>query len=295
MKPAPYCAIRTKYERAESRYLEVSGLRIHYSIEGAGPTLILLHGVMASLHTWDGWVEQLSSSFRIIRIDLPGFGLSDHLTNPDHYSPDYSIALFDKMREAFGLERFYIAGNSLGGFLGWYYAVHHPDRVEKLILVDPIAYPQALPPIMSFVSLPGIGEIARFVSPRILIEQNVRQVYGDPRAITKATVDRYYELLMRGKNRLAMVETFRRIKQLSTDQVISTLVRKVRAPTLLMWGGKDRWVPPALIANWQRDIPHLELKVYPTAGHIPMEELPVETARDAREFLMGEVAVSAAV
>ena len=156
------CAIRAKYELSGSCYVEVDGLSIHYTIEGSGPTLVLLHGVMASLHTWDGWVDQLASSFRIVRIDLPGFGLSDHLADPEHYSPEHSMALFDKLRAALGLERFHIAGNSLGGFMAWYYAVHHPDRVDKLILIDPIAYPQPLPPIMQFVALPGIGEIARF-------------------------------------------------------------------------------------------------------------------------------------
>lgn len=286
IKPAVSCPIRSKYELPSSRYVEVDGLRIHYAIEGSGPTLVLLHGVMASLHTWDGWVDQLASSFRIIRVDLPGFGLSDHLTDSEHYSPDHGIAIFDRVRQALGIERFYLGGNSLGGFLAWYYAVHHPDRVEKLILVDPIAYPQEVPPIMAFVSLPGIGEIARYVAPRFLIERNVRQVYGDPRQIKRAILDRYYELLMRANNRFAMVETFRRIKQLSTDVFISTHIRKLRAPTLLMWGGKDRWVPPRLIESWQRDLPHLELKLYPSAGHIPMEELPVETARDAKEFLL---------
>jgi pimeloyl-ACP methyl ester carboxylesterase len=293
MRPPKACPIRKKYETPSSRYLEIDGLRLHYSIEGSGPTLVMLHGVMASLHTWDGWVDQLRSSFRIIRIDLPGFGLSDHLTNPDHYSPDFSVALFDKMREAFGLERFHIAGNSLGGFLAWYYAAQFPDRVEKLILVDPIAYPQDVPPIMAFVALPGIGEIAQRFSPRFLVEQNVRQVYGDPKAITKEVVDRYYDLMMRAQNRYAMVATFRSIKRMSTDKDISTHVRKVRAPTLLMWGQQDRWVPPRLIAQWQHDIPHLELKVYPTAGHVPMEELPYETARDARAFLAREPAAQA--
>jgi pimeloyl-ACP methyl ester carboxylesterase len=289
------CAIRTKYELSGSRYVEVDGLSIHYTIEGSGPTLVLLHGVMASLHTWDGWVDQLASSFRVVRIDLPGFGLSDHLTDPEHYSPEHSMALFDKLRAALGLERFHIAGNSLGGFMAWYYAVHHPDRVDRLILIDPIAYPQPLPPIMQFVALPGIGEIARFFSPRVLVEQSVRQVYGDPRAIRKEVVDRYYEIMMRAHNRFAMVETFRRIKSMSTDLSISAQIRKVRAPTLLMWGEKDRWVPPALIANWKRDLSNLEVKVYQGAGHIPMEELPVETARDARAFLTAQPVVRAAL
>jgi len=280
-----HSSIRRKYENAASRYLTVDGKRFHYRIEGAGPTLVLLHGVMASLHTWDGWVEQLKSSYRIIRMDLPGFGLSDHMVEDDHYTPEFSVALLDKVREAFGIERFSIAGNSLGGFIAWYYATRHPERVEKLILVDPIAYPQKLPPVMSFVALPGIGEIARYVAPRSLVEANVRQVYGDAKLIQQATIDRYYELMMHGENRFAMVKTFRKIREMSRDVSISKEIGKVRAPTLLMWGSKDRWVPPSLIKLWKRDLKHVEVKVYPGAGHIPMEELPLETARDAHAFL----------
>ena len=276
---------RLKYESAHSRYLELDGARFHYRIEGTGPTLILLHGVMASLHTWDGWVERMASHYRIIRVDLPGFGLSDPLTDPEHYSPEHSCEMLDKLRAAFGVERFFLAGNSLGGFLAWFYAAHHPDRVEKLILVDPIAYPQALPPVMSLVSLPGIGEVARHWAPRFLVEQNVRQVYGNPSAITQQTVDRYYELLMHGNNRAAMVAYFRRIKMFAKDHTIAPIVRKIQTPTLLMWGGKDRWVPPALIALWKRDVKNLQVRVYPSAGHIPMEELPEETSRDALAFL----------
>ncbi|MDB4975113.1 MAG: lip1 3, partial [Myxococcaceae bacterium] len=185
----------------------------------------------------------------------------------------------------FGIERFFLAGNSLGGFLSWYYAAHHPDRVEKLILIDPIAYPQALPSVIAFAALPGIGTIARHWAPRFLVEQNVRQVYGNPSTVTEKTVDRYYELLMHGTNRASMVQYFRRIRAFAKDVKIAPVVRKIQTPTLLMWGGQDRWVPPALIEKWQRDVKHLELKVYPSAGHVPMEELPEETARDAKAFL----------
>jgi len=276
---------RTKYEAYNSRYVEVDGKRFHYRIEGEGPTVILVHGVMASLHTWDGWVEQLKSSFRLIRLDLPGFGLSDPLTEPHHYTPEYSIEMFDKLRAAFGVERASLVGNSLGGFLSWFYAAHHPDRVDKLILIDPIAYPQALPSVIAFASLPGIGEIARHWAPRLLVERNVRQVYGDPSAVKDEIVDRYYELMMHGANRRSMVEYFRRIREFAKSTQIAPVVQKIQTPTLLMWGEKDRWVPPRLIENWKRDVKQLEVKVYPGAGHVPMEEFPELTARDAKEFL----------
>jgi pimeloyl-ACP methyl ester carboxylesterase len=273
-----------RYQNHASRFLEVDGVRIHYRDEGSGPTLVLLHGVMASLHTWDGWVEQLSSRYRIIRLDLPGFGLSDDVP-VYQYNPHQSARLFDRIRELLGIEHFFLAGNSLGGFLGWYYAAHYPERVDKLVLLNPIAYPQKLPPVMKFVSLPGIGEIARVITPRAIIAQNVRMVYGDPKNVTEETIERYYQLLMRGNNRRAMVRTFRTIKGYSTNPNIARDISKVSCPTLLIWGDRDRWVPIELIANWRRDLRNLKVKVYPGLGHIPMEEKPELTAQDVHAFL----------
>lgn len=277
--------MRAKYELPSSRYLEVDGLRLHYSEEGSGPPLVLLHGVAASLHTWDGWAAELAQHYRLIRLDLPGCGLSDPLRQRAHYTPEHTAGLFERIRQRLGLDRFHLAGNSLGGFFSWYYAAHYPERVDKLVLLSPIAYPQALPRMFGLLTAWGIGEMARFVSPRFVVEQSVRRVYGDPRAVTSRVVDRYHELVCHRRNRHALVETVRRIKLFATDPVLSTHVRKLRAPTLLMWGAKDRLVPPALIENWMRDVAHLELKVYPDAGHIPMEEYPTETARDAHAFL----------
>jgi len=273
-----------KYESPASRYISVEGTRIHYRDEGQGPTLVLLHGVMASLHTWDAWVDALRDRYRILRIDLPGFGLSDELP-PDGYTPAASTSRLDHLFSALGIERFHLAGNSLGGFLSWYYAATYPGRVDRLILISPIAYPQKLPFIINFVSLPIVGEIARWTSPRPFVERNVRMVYGDPSAMAPGVVARYYELLQRGRNRTAMVKTFRALRSYNDDPAIAAHVARVTAPTLIQWGAKDRWVPPALLERWKADIPGATIRIYPGTGHVAMEELPGETSRDAHEFL----------
>jgi pimeloyl-ACP methyl ester carboxylesterase len=277
-----------EYHNHASRFIEIEGRRLHYRDEGNanGPTLVLLHGVMASLHTWDGWVDVLAPHYRILRVDLPGFGFSDDLP-ADQYTPQHSARLLEQLRLRFELPRMHIAGNSLGGLLAWYYAAHYPEHVDKLVLIDPIAYPQKLPPIMQFVALPGVGEMARFITPRAVVVQNLRQVYGDPSKITPDTIDRYYRLLLHGDNRRAMVRMFRTIKLLREDPSVAAAVRKVKTPTLLMWGEQDRWVPPSLIARWQADVSDLRVKLYPGLGHIPMEEQPALTAADAHAFLQG--------
>jgi pimeloyl-ACP methyl ester carboxylesterase len=276
--------LAAKYEYPSSRYMSVGGKRIHYCVEGRGPTLVLLHGIMTSLHTWDGWVQYLAPHYRIVRIDLPGFGLSDHLASDD-YTPEHAIELVEQVRGRLHLDRFFLAGNSLGGFFSWYYAAHHPEHVEKLILIDPIGYPQKLPSIISLLSLPVLGELAGYLSPRFLVDRSVRLAYGDPNLISEALIDRYYALLLHGKNRSAMVRTFRQLRGHRNDPTVCRDIQRVRAQTLLMWGECDRWVPPSLIEAWRRDLPKAQVKIYPGVGHLPMEELPELTAWDAHEFL----------
>jgi pimeloyl-ACP methyl ester carboxylesterase len=280
-----------KYENHASRYVVVDGLRVHYRDEGQdkekAPTLVLLHGVMASLHTWDGWVEALRPHYRIIRIDLPGFGFSDHVP-ADAYTPQASIARLHDLLMTLGVERFHLGGNSLGGLLSWYYAATHPERVERMVLVSPIAYPQKLPFIIGTVSGRIVGDIAkRITTPRFIVDQNVRMVYGDPTTIAPGVEDRYYELLQYGENRVAMVDTFRALRRFSSDASIAKRIRDVRAPTLIMWGDKDRWVPPALTDRWKADLQGVTIRMYPGLGHVAMEELPEVTARDAHAFLSG--------
>ncbi len=277
--------IARKYSRTTSRYLEAHGTRVHYCIEGEGPTLVLLHGVLASLHTWDGWVKTLARHYRVVRVDLPGFGLSSVLANDEHYAPTFAVKLIDHFREELGLGRVHLAGNSLGGFLSWFYAAHYPQNVDRLILIDPIAYQQRLPPPLQLVTLPFVSDLARYVSPRFIVEQNVRKVYGDSRLVTRDTVDRFYELLSRRLNRTAMIKTLRQIMLYNKDPSIASHIRRIQCPTLLMWGDRDCWVPVSQVKLWKRDLPHAEVKIYPGIGHIPMEEIPDRTALDAHAFL----------
>lgn len=285
MHTAKHDPIAAKYEYPSSRYMTVGGTRIHYCVEGRGPVLVLLHGLVGSLHTWDGWVKQLASHYRIVRIDLPGFGLSERLPSDD-YTPEHAVELLEQVLAQLHVERCHLAGNSLGAFFAWYYAAHHPLRVERLILIDPIGYPQTLPPLASLLALPVVGELA-LSAPRALVARQLQHLYGDPTRLSDEVVTRYHALLARGKNRGAMVRTFRRLRAYKNDRELSREIPLVRAPTLLMWGGRDPWVPATLLSTWRRDLPAAEVKLYPDAGHMPMEELPEQTARDADAFLAG--------
>jgi len=151
--------VEARYATPPSQFVTVDGLRVHYRDRGAGPAIVLLHGSHSSLFTWEGWAAALSPEHRVISLDLPGHGL----TGPDPQGR-YSIAemadFLDRFLAAIKVERFSLAGNSMGGGVAWHYALAHPDRVDRLILVDAYAYPQPLPGMLRLFTLPLVGSRA---------------------------------------------------------------------------------------------------------------------------------------
>lgn len=282
VRELPAAEAEARYATAPSRFLEVDGLRIHYRDQGSGPALVLLHGSNASLFTWEGWVRELSSRYRVITLDLPGHGL----TGPDpkrRYTWTGMAEVLEAFRARLGLERFHLAGNSMGGAVAWHYALLHPERVDRLILVDAAGYPRDEPPPLVFrlMRAPVLGELLSRVTPHWVIAKNVRSVYGDPSKVRDEDIDRYHALLVREGNREATRERLRA----GGDDGLWRRLGEVRAPTLVLWGAKDTWILPAYGERFDRDIPDSRLVLYPGLGHVPMEEAPVSTAADVRRFL----------
>ena len=125
--------------------------------------------------------------------------------------------------------------------------------------------------------------------PRALIAQGIKEVYGEPGRIKPGVVERYYDLSRRPGNRRGMMEIFRVLLKANKEELHTTpeRVALIKAPTLLMWGDRDRWISPKHVLHWQRDLPGVQVRVYPGVGHIPMEEIPEQSAADAMRFLLG--------
>jgi pimeloyl-ACP methyl ester carboxylesterase len=277
----PQSELVAKYGGGASRFATVDGVEVHYRDEGAGPPLVLVHGTSSSLHTWDGWVARLASHRRVVRLDLPGFGLTGPA--PDHdYTPSRYARVVFALMTALGIDRADVAGNSLGGRVALTMALDHPERVRGLVLVDSAGLSGNKPPaIFAIGRTPVIGRALRWLTPRFVIRGNVEQVYGDPSRVTDALVDRYYELTRREGNREAL---FDRING-PRDPDLDARLGEVRAPVLVEWGERDRWIPLPFGRRLADGIHGAKLVTYPDAGHVPMEELPEPTARDADAFL----------
>src|SRR6202171_2495908 len=151
----PLEALLPEYGAAPSKFVEIEGMRIHYRDEGAGQPLVLLHGVGSSLFTWDRWVRQLAGTRRLIRLDLPGFGLTGPAPDGDYTAARY-VRVVAALLDSLGVARTDIAGNSMGGRTALMFALAHPERVRKLILVDAGGFAPMLspPPLFRLAQTP---------------------------------------------------------------------------------------------------------------------------------------------
>jgi len=288
MNTIPMEKLKAKYTDSESKFMKIDNMNIHYKDEGNGPVLVLLHGVCSSLHTWDGWVARLNGKYRIIRLDIPGFGLTGPASDKSLYKIDEAVRFFDKVVSELKLDKFYLAGNSLGGYISWKYTLKNPDKVEKLILIDSVGFPQPLPWVISLASNPVVRPVARHIFPRSLVNMSVNQVFGDQSKVTDELKDRYFELIMREGNKDAVIDVFTEFRSQSKDKNLSAGIKNIKPPTLVMWGTKDTWTPFAYFENWKKELPTAKFIQYEGAGHTPMEEIPDETARDAHLFFSGK-------
>jgi pimeloyl-ACP methyl ester carboxylesterase len=162
------------------------------------------------------------------------------------------------------------------------FASANPGRVKKLILVDANGYPVEGRKVLAvrLARMPVIGWIVGHATPRFFVAMTIRQMYGDPNRVTDAVIDRYYDLILSAGNR----ETFGILSR-TGEQDSSAKIPALEVPTLILWGSEDRVIPLSSAERFHRDIRNSQLIVYQGVGHVPMEEIPGESSRDARAFL----------
>ena len=282
----PVESLTERWAQPPSQFVEVAGLRVHLRDEGPrddAEPILLLHGTSASLHTWEGWVAALRGTRRVITVDIPGFGLTGPAADGD-----YSIAAYVRfvgaVLDTLGVQRAVVGGNSLGGQIAWEAAVAYPDRVSRLILVNAGGYaftPEDMPIGFAIARTPVINKFMEWTLPRFMVEDSVHSVYGDPAKVDDALVDRYFELTLREGNRAALIERFR--EPLSGQS--AALIPTIRVPTLVMWGGQDRLIPPAWAQRFHEDIAGSRLAMFDDLGHVPHEEDPARTVAAVQAFL----------
>lgn len=284
----PHDELVAKYGGGVSRFTILpDGTRVHYRDHGdrAAPVIVLLHGTGSNAFTWEGWARALGSRYRLISIDLPGHGLTGRIAGGD-YSDAAAVAFVRAVTEKLELYRFALAGNSWGGELAGAYAIAYPKRVTHLILIDAggIALPEGerkVPIAFQLMGKPVAGDMLAWITPRSIVAEAVRSIYGDPAKVSDELIGLYHDMVRHEGNRQA---TKMRVKLGQTD-LLEGRLKEIKAPTLLLWGEKDGLTPLSMGRQFDEGIPDSTLHVFAGAGHVPMEEIPEESAAVAEKFI----------
>lgn len=274
--------LEQRYLRRSADVLQVNGVQLHVRDDGPAdaPAVILLHGFGASLHTWEPWAQALSADHRVIRFDLPGSGLSP----PDptgQYTDDRSMQLLLALMDQLQLQRASLVGHSIGGRLAWRLAAEHPARVDRLVLLAPDGFASNGFEYGKTPEVPASFKLMRQVLPRPVLHLSLVGAYADPAALTAEMERRYFDLIRAPGSRDALLARMAQTRLV--DPV--PLLRRIQAPTLLVWGEQDRAIPISNAADYMAAVPTIQLLSLPDMGHLPHEETPGRALPAVRAFL----------
>ncbi len=273
----------------EARYLEapadlrtVGPWRLHVRDSGPrqAPVVVLLHGFGASLQTWDVWAPGLSETHRVIRLDLPGSGLSP--PDPEHdYTDARSLKLLIGLLDELGVSRATLVGHSMGGRIAWTFAAKHPERTDRLVLIAPDGFASQGFQYGKPMGVPASLSLMRHVLPKPVLRMSLKSAYAQPESLTDALTTRYHELLLAPGARQAMLD---RLKQTALQEP-EPMLRQIKAPTLLVWGEADAMIPFGNAKDYLQAIEGSRLVSWPQAGHLPQEEAAEVSLQALVDFL----------
>ncbi len=275
-------SLEALYLQSPADMMTVADTRLDVRDSGPkdAPAVLLLHGFGSSLHTWEDWAGPLAADHRVIRLDLPGCGLSPPDPTGD-YRDERTIALLIALMDKLGVAKASVVGNSMGGRIAWAFAAAHPERVDKLVLISPDGFAS---PGFEYDRKPDIPvsvKAMRFVLPKPLVKMSLAPAYADPKVMTDELATRYYDLMRAPGVRDAMIA---RMEQSIRSDPVARL-QSIKAPTLLLWGTQDRMIPFTNAADYVKAIPDATLVPLPGVGHLPQEEVPQRSLDAVLAFL----------
>ena len=291
----PYETLEIAYANDASEFILLDdGLKVHYRDEGLidGPTIVLVHGFSASLHTWEGWVSDLKSDHRVISLDLPAHGLTGA---PENYPMgiDQFVKVVHELTNYLGTEQFAIAGSSMGGATGWAFAQDHPEKVEGLILVGASGWPSSEddkanePFVFKLLANPTARWLIKDLDMTSLILSGLQDSFVDQSFVTNDMVNRYSSMSRAPGHRSAILRLMSdpSARRDATAEIMSGFTM----PTLVMHGVQDNLVPVSAGRKFGTTIPGAEMIAYEDVGHLPQEEITDQTLADLRKFLSERV------
>ena len=274
--------LEKRYVTSSPQSIEVDGLKVHYKETGPqdAPALLLLHGFGSSLQAWDVWSLKLEQKYRVIRLDLPGFGLTGASPAND-YSEEKDLAILAHFADKLGLEKFSVVGHSMGGKMAWSLAASQPERVQALVLMAPDGFPETNDIGTKPYAVPAIMGLIKYVLPKYLVRKSIEPAFAEADALNDALVNRYYDMLRAPGVRGAILE--RSNQTIYSDPV--PRLKAIKAPTLLIWGEQDQMIPSSNAQSYASVLLNSTTVLVPQLGHLLQEEQPEKGLAVLMEFL----------
>jgi len=269
----------------EDRYVTIDNVNYHYmEYPGPGRDIFLLHGFASSTYTWEKVIPYLTGKgYHVWALDMKGFGWSD---KPEDAKYD-TITLMqevNKWMDIMGLKNVVFAGNSLGGGIAVLMALEHPDKTDKIILIDSAGYPIKKPLVIRMAKIPFAGEITKLFFGRCIVKSILKEVLYNDERLTEEKIDAYFSR-MSTENALGAQVTLARSLDFDALSSYTKRIPEIKNRTLILWGENDEWIPLKSGHKFKKDIQNSSLEILPQCGHIPQEEKPEETAKIIIDFI----------
>jgi pimeloyl-ACP methyl ester carboxylesterase len=266
-----------------SHFAEIDGVRVHYQEKGSGTPLVLIHGFTSSAYSWKDVFEPLSKNFRVIAVDLKGFGFSG---KPDgDYTRRAQATLIAHLLDHLKIDNAWLCGNSMGGEVSLNFAVQNPRRVAGLILIDSSGVKMegsgSLAP--SYLLIPVVGRVLTALALRSdkLVREGLEKSFYDHAKITDERVAYYYRPLQTRGGQLAALRARTQADQFPVEPDLG----KISARTLIIWGAEDALIPLAAGRKMKSLIKDSKLVVIEKCGHLPQEEMPERVVDEITRFI----------
>ena len=267
------------------KHVPVEGMRIRYTVAGAGPPVLLLHGYGEFLETWKFNIGLLSEHHQVYAMDLPGHGLSD--------KPEvaYDIFFFTKFAvgfmQALGIDCASIIGHSFGGLVSLNLAINFPEKVDYLILESTTGLAEDVSLVHRLCGVPIlVDDLAESVMN--VAEQRLKREFYNPDIVDEEIVDKIYQFMRMPETKRVMLSILRHtvsVNGMNPAVVMTDRLHLIKSPTLLIHGAQDEINPLELSRKAWRLIPNARLKIFNECGHCPHIEKAPEFNEAVTAFL----------
>lgn len=266
-----------------SKFAEINGVRIHYQEKGSGTPVVLIHGYASSAYSWKDVFLPLAEKYRVIAVDLKGFGFSG---KPDgDYTRRAQGEIVAGLLDHLKIEKAWLAGNSMGGETALNVALNHPEKVLGLILIDSAGVAASgradLAPWYLRVPFLGRAVSALALTSDGIVRRGLEKSFHDRTKVTGERIKYYHAPLKTSGGQLAAM---RARTQFDLHPVEDEL-GNIKAPTLIIWGAEDEIIPLAAGRRMREKIPGSRLVTFDGCGHLPQEEMPERTFTEMTDFI----------